>query len=116
MFSTLSKTEIIILATFYLSSADPLNLVQPKNLLFGRINSLVTSLQKLRMVKIEGICRLQNKCDRKIEICFGKGRKHYGKQRKCWLPAFYPFRMFSKSSFLKVKIVWYTVKIPVLLI
>ena len=27
----------------------------------------------------------------KIEICFGKGRKHCGKRRKCWLPAFTPF-------------------------
>ena len=24
----------------------------------------------------------------KIGICFGKGRKHFGKRRKCWLPAF----------------------------
>ena len=30
--------------------------------------------------------------------CFGKGRKHYGKRRKCWLPAFSPFPiMFSKG-------------------
>ena len=36
MFSTLSKTDIIILATFYLSSANPLNLIQSKNLSFGK--------------------------------------------------------------------------------
>ena len=32
----------------------------------------------------------------KSEICFWKVGKHYGKRRKCWLPAFSPFpRMFS---------------------
>ena len=31
------------------------------------------------------------------------GRKHYGKRRKCWLPAFYPFTtIFSKAFFLRV--------------
>ena len=39
----------------------------------------------------------------KIEICFGKGRKHCWKRRKCWLPAFSPFpTMFSKGIFLRV--------------
>ena len=38
----------------------------------------------------------------KIEISFGKGRKH-AKWRKCWLPAFSPFPiMFSKGLFAKV--------------
>ena len=42
----------------------------------------------------------------KIEICFGKGRKHCGKRTKCWLPAFSPFpTMFSKGLF-KVVIEW----------
>ena len=36
MFSTLSKTEIIILATFYLSSVNALNLVKSKKLSFGK--------------------------------------------------------------------------------
>ena len=35
MFSTLSKTENTILATFYLLSANALNLVKSKILLFG---------------------------------------------------------------------------------
>ena len=36
-------------------------------------------------------------------ICFGKGRKQFGKRRKCWLPAFSPFpKMFSKASFFRV--------------
>ena len=29
----------------------------------------------------------QYKRDLKIEICLGKGRKHWGKRRNCWLPA-----------------------------
>ena len=32
--------------------------------------------------------------------CFWKGRKHCGKRRKCWLPAFSPFpTMFSSKGF-----------------
>ena len=42
-------------------------------------------------------------CESKIEICFGKSRKHCGKRRKCWLPAFSPFPTnFSKGLFLRV--------------
>ena len=45
-----------------------------------------------------------------IDIRVGKGRKHCGKRRKCWFPAFSPFpTMFSKASStmsLKVGIVW----------
>ena len=64
----------------------------------------------LNWSKLKEICRQQNKCDRKIQICFGKGRKYCGKRRKCWLPTFSPFpTMFSKGFFLrvvKVGIVW----------
>ena len=39
----------------------------------------------------------------KIEICFVKGRKHYGTRKKCWLPAFSPFPlMFLKGLSIKV--------------
>ena len=56
-----------------------------------------------RLVQIESICRRQIECDRIIEIYFWKGRKHCGKRRKFWLPAFSPFpTMFSKGLFLKV--------------
>ena len=38
----------------------------------------------------------ENERDYKIEIQLGQGRNHYGKRRKCWLPAFSPFsKMFS---------------------
>ena len=38
-----------------------------------------------RPVQVKSVCRRQNKCDWKIEICFGKDRKHFG------LPTFSPF-------------------------
>ena len=45
------------------------------------------------------------KCDANAKICFGKGRKHCGKRRKCWSPAFCPFpTMFSKGYFFRVVI------------
>ena len=38
-----------------------------------------------------------------VETCLWEGRKHCGKRRKCWLPAFSPFpKMFSKGSFFRV--------------
>ena len=56
-----------------------------------------------RLVQIQSPCRRQNKCDSKFEICFGKAKKHFGKRRKCWLPAFSPVpKIFSKASFLSV--------------
>ena len=40
-----------------------------------------------------------DKCDRKTEICFGRGRKHCGKRTKSRLPAFSPFpKAFSEGS------------------
>ena len=34
----------------------------------------------------------------KLKKCFVKVKKHCGKRRKCWLPAFSPFpTMFSKG-------------------
>ena len=51
-----------------------------------------------RPVQIERVGRRQNKFDSKVELCFRKSRKHCGKRRKCWLPAFSPFpTMFSKA-------------------
>ena len=64
-------------------------------------------LQIFRLVQIESICRQQNKWKLNIEICNGKGRKHCGKWRKCWLPAFSPFpTMFSKAFCLRVVKSW----------
>ena len=45
----------------------------------------------------------KKKCDSKAGIYFGKGRKHCGKRRKCWLPAFSPVpTMLSRYSFSRV--------------
>ena len=73
---------------------------------------LFTKRQDSRLIQIERICRQQKKCDSEIRICLGKGRKHGGKRRKCWLQAFSPFStMFSKAVFLKVvKTLNYVVK------
>ena len=57
--------------------------------------------------KRQNICKWKKQ--KKNEIWSGKGRKHSGKRRKCWLPAFSPFpTMFSKGFFFKVNwlIVW----------
>ena len=44
-----------------------------------------------------------NKCDSKFEVCYGMSRKHCGKRRKCWLPAFPPFpSMFLKAFYNRV--------------
>ena len=72
---------------------------------------LFTERQNFELVKIKSICRRQNKFDFNSEIrFFGKGRKHSGKRRKCWLLAFSPFpTMFLKGIFpmsLKVGILW----------
>ena len=40
MFSTLSKTEILILSISNLSSANPLNLVESKHLSSGRVKKI----------------------------------------------------------------------------
>ena len=59
--------------------------------------------QNFRLVQIESFCRWQNRCNSKIEIWVGKGRKHRGKRRKCWLPALSPFpTVFAKDPFLRV--------------
>ena len=64
---------------------------------------IFTKRQNIRLVQIQSICRQQNKCDVNIEICFGKGRKHCGKMRKCLLPALSLFpSMFSKVYFFRV--------------
>ena len=44
---------------------------------------------------------------KKIDICFVRDRKQYGKSRKCWLPAFSPFPIiFSKGSFFRIVKSW----------
>ena len=61
-------------------------------------SEIFTKRQKLGEVQIQSICRQQIDINSKFETCFGTGRKHCGKKRKCWLPAFSPFpARFSKG-------------------
>ena len=49
---------------------------------------MFTTHQNFGLVQIESICRQQNTCKLKTGTLFGMVRKHCGKRRKCWLPAF----------------------------
>ena len=62
------------------------------------VNSTIQQIY--RLVQIEIICRQQNKCHWKIEICFGMDRKHCGKRRKCWLPASFSHNAFKRLLYL----------------
>ena len=88
------------------------------NCLWYRLALLFIAQQNPRLVQTERLCRQQNKCEWKIEIWFGKGRKHCGKRRKCWLPAFSPFsQCFHKdlsTGSLKVVNVWSRIEIDLL--
>ena len=65
------------------------------------VNSLSND-KSLDWSKIERICRQQNKYNLTTDVLFGMGRKHCGKRRKCWLPAFSPFLiMFLKPYFFR---------------
>ena len=90
---------------FYISYFEHQNIVHVHMVILydGPFLQLFTKRQNFRLVQIKRICSRQNKCERKIEIWFGKGRKHCGKRRKCWLPAFSPFpSMFSKGLSVRV--------------
>ena len=52
----------------------------------------------LNLSKLKGFADDKINVTKKLNL--GKGRKHCGKRRKCWLPAFSPFpTMFSKGFF-----------------
>ena len=59
----------------------------PKNKILDRSNSKAFVDDKTHL-------------SQKLEFDFGKGRKHCGKRRKCWLPAFssFPTIFFQKAS------------------
>ena len=100
---TLIMWPIQLCMRFSLISRDLLcDITWPNFSNLSRYNHDITHYQRtnFRLFQIESICRWQNKCIQKIEISFGKGRKHCEKRGKCWLPAFSPFlTMFSKASF-----------------
>ena len=78
----------------------------------GRFFCVLTLYQTTKsQIQIKSICRWQVKCKRNSDFWLGKGRKHCGRRRKCWLPTFsllFPqcFLKLSFSELLKVVIVW----------
>ena len=70
--------------------------------LYNRLESF-TRRHNLRHVQIESICRRKNEGAKLTIFCHRRVSKHYGKRRKCWLPAFSPFPiMFSKGCMYRV--------------
>ena len=64
------------------------------------LNSL---LKKKFWTSQKCICRRHNKCDSKIEICYGMGREKISKRRNYWLSSFSSFpKFFSTASFFRV--------------
>ena len=97
--ATFLKLEIVICNLIQFGSVWNLSVGK------GMMRLLFIKRQNSRLLQTGSICRRQNKCDSKIEVCHGMRRKHCGKRRKCWWPAFSPFpTMFSKAfSFRVVK-------------
>ena len=64
--------------------------------------SFLTKRQSFRLVQIVSICRRQNKCDLKTEICFGRITNIVGQGENAGYQHFSPFpTMFSKSFFFR---------------
>ena len=68
-------------------------------------NKELKGYNSLHNDKIFASTKLEAFADNKINVAnsiislFGKGRKHYGKRRKCCLPAFSPFpSMFASDQ------------------
>ena len=67
------------------------------HLTFYQTTILILSLSKSKVFADDKIKVTEN-----LQFFFMKGRKHCGKWRKCWLPAFSSFpTMFSKGFFLR---------------
>ena len=59
--------------------------------------------QNFKLVQNDSICRQQLKYGCHDEMCLSLYRRHCGKRRKYWLPAFSPFlTRFPKGFFLRV--------------
>ena len=67
--------------------------------IYSKFNSLPND-KNFWLLQIEWICRRQNKCDSKPNICFGKGRKHCGKGENAGYQHFLLFpQCFQKTSY-----------------
>ena len=72
------------------------NFTIDQNFWFDQIKSILQMMNEayrlpnnkiLDSSKSKAFCRQDNKSAWKVGICFGKGRKHFWKRRKKWLPA-----------------------------
>ena len=118
LFSTAIKMYFEDIETFTCFTMD-----KKQEELKTKASKLITRWQNFRLVQIGTNCRrhfnsLPNDRisdlsklkafadkinDLKTEICLWKGKKYFGKRRKCCLPAFSPFpAMFSKLLFFRV--------------
>ena len=71
--------------------------------LVNNILPLYQTTKYLVWSKLKAFADYKMNLTEKIKTCFGKGRKHCGKRRKCWLPAFSPFpTMFSKAFLFRI--------------
>ena len=101
MFSTLTRRNFTIWATVTFLSAndfslDKAEILLPRKNLICSAQLLFTIKQSFRLLQIESSSRQENKCNSKIEVYTRMSRKHCGKRRKCWLPAFF---FFSNNFF-----------------
>ena len=103
MFSTLSKTKIIILANFILSSAIDFNLDQFRILSFGKELTLYKTTQFLDLPKLKVFAHNKSNDTQKMKFVFEQGRNQCWKKRKCYIPEFSQFyTTFSKAFFVRL--------------
>ena len=73
-----------------------------KFVVWEKVNSLPND-KILDWVKWKALTDNKINVTQKLKLVLGKGRKHFGKMRKCWLPAFSPLpKIFSKAFFFRV--------------
>ena len=103
MFSTLSKREIIILSTFHLSSANALNLVQSKILLFGKVLIPLPNNKILDHSKLKAFADDKINVTAKQKFVLGRVENIVGEGKNAGYQHFSPFpTMISKGFYFKV--------------
>ena len=91
---TLSNYALIILILIYTVCKS---LKSYANCTWRAIIQLFTKWPKFGLDQIESIYRWHITFKWNTDFSLWLGKTHYGKRRKCWLPAFPPFlRMYSK--------------------
>ena len=91
----------------WLPAFSPFPTIFLKGLYLEVIKSREWVLALYQTTKFWTVSNWKNLQTTKIRNCFGKGRKHFGERKNCWLPAFSPFpKMFSKAFFFRVVKSW----------